>query len=369
MRILIHSAPPYAQSGYGTQCRYMAEALRQLGHEVAVSCYAGVHEEREWNGIQLLGTGGKAYGNGVIAGNYRRWNADCIITLMDIFTLQPEQFDGLVVFPWVPVDVDPVGVMDRQWLDTVGKIAELHPLAMSEHAREKLAEMNIGSVVIPMATEFRPDLAAGVNWRHALGLSPETFLIVKIGVNNEDDRKAFGVTEQAFAEFLRGQKNAGLYLHCEAQAKGAPNLAFMALNLGLKGHIAFCDEYKRACDLFSEDYMRGMYNAADVLDAVSKGEGFGVPIIEALACGTPVIASRNSAATEKISPEYGWLVSGQREWAKHHQSWWTTPDVRDLVRAYQKARVSARTMRRAAAAAGARWSPEAMRDALAAALG
>ena len=338
-----------------------------LGHEVAVSCYAGVHEERMRDGVMLLGTGGRPYGNGVTALNYRRWNADAMLILQDLFVLDPDQFKGLVVFPWVPVDCDPLGVMDRRWLDEIGKIADLHPIAMSEHAQKMMAAAGHDSVHVPMATDMRPDEEAGKAWRRSKGIPADMFLIAKIGVNNEDDRKAFSITEQAFAAFMRKQKGkTGLYLHCEAQAKKSPNLAYMAVNLGLKDHIAFCDEEMRAADLYDEAYLHGMFCAADVLDAVSKGEGFGVPVIQALACGTPVIGARNSAITEKIRPEWGWLIGGQPEWAVHHNSWWMTPSVTELAAAYSKARTSARSMRKAAALAGERWSVQAMTGALAA---
>jgi hypothetical protein len=369
MRVLIDGAPPYAQSGYGRLCHFVSRALVSLGHQVAVSCYAGVHEERVRDGVQLLGTGGRPYGNGVTALNYRRWNADAMLILQDLFVLDPDQFRGLTVFPWVPVDCDPLGVMDRRWLDTVGKIADLRPIAMSEHAKKMMAGAGIESVHIPMATDMVPDPAAGIAWRAAKGIPPDMFLIVKLGVNNEDDRKAFSVTEQAFAAFIKGNRNQslknGLYLHCEAQARKSPNLAYMAVDLGLKDHIAFCDEEMRACDLYDEDYLHGMFCAADVTDMATKGEGFGVPVIQSLACGTPVIGCRNSAVTEKIRPEWGWLIGGQREWAVHHNAWWKTPSVLELAGAYQKARTSARTMRRAAARAGAQWSEQAMTGALA----
>ncbi len=346
MRLLLDAAPPYAHSGYGQLCKYACQALVSLGHEVAVSCYAGVHD-------------------------YRRWQADAMLILQDLFVLDPEQFKGLTVLPVVPVDCDPLGVMDRRWLDQVGKIASLRPIAMSGHAQKMLAAAGWTAPVLPIATEFRPDPEAGKAWRRAKGIPADMFLVVKLGVNNEDDRKAFSVTEQAFAAFIGKQKPQqlnGLYLHCEAQAKKSPNLAFMAVQLGLKDHIAFCDEELRSCDLYGDDYLHGMYNAADVLDAVSKGEGFGVPVVQALACGTPVIGARNSAVTEKIRPEWGWLTGGQREWAVHHNAWWMTPSVPELARAYEKARTSARTMRKAAALAGARWSVQAMTDALAAIL-
>jgi glycosyltransferase involved in cell wall biosynthesis len=40
------------------------------------------------------------------------------------------------------------------------------------------------------------------------------------------------------------------------------------------------------------------YNAADVLIYPSSYEGFGLPVLEAMACGTPVIALNNTAFPE-----------------------------------------------------------------------
>jgi len=64
-----------------------------------------------------------------------------------------------------------------------------------------------------------------------------------------------------------------------------------------------------------EDYYWGLedeeiaklYSAVDVLMECSLGEGFGRPVIEAMACGCPVIASDNTALTELVK-DRGWLV-------------------------------------------------------------
>lgn len=364
VHIMVVAPPPWATSGYGIQCRRLCESLQALGHQVAVLAYAGVHEETDWHGITILSNGGAPYANGTIAGSYQRWGANLLVLLTDPWVIDPTQLAGLAVAPLVPVDCDPLGAMDHRWLDYVNKTAELHPLAMSEHARRLLADAGFDAPVVPLATTLTPDPDAGLRWREARKVPPDAFLIVKVGVNNEDDRKAFGATMQAFAQFSRKHQKAALFCHTEPQAKKAPNLAYMAVQLGLQGRVAFPDEYERACDLHDQDWMAGMFNAADVLDAATKGEGFGVPAIEALACGTPVIGCRNSAMTEKIAPEHGWLVNGQRTWARHHNAWWTEPSERELARAYEQAKTSARSMRPAAAREGLRWSAGAMREAL-----
>ena len=338
-------------------------ALRDLGHDVAISAFAGCHEEREWQGFPIMGVGSVAHGNGAIAGNYARWKADLLVTLTDTWVMLPYQFAGLTVLPWVPIDCDPLSVMDTMWLAEVAKIADLHPVAMSAHGSRVLAGAGWGEVpVVPHAAgpAFHPGLDRSV-WRRENGVPAGTFLVAKIGVNNEDDRKAFDVSMQAFAALVaRHPGKVALYLHTEAQPHKGPNLARMALNLGLKHYVKFADGYRRSADLYPATEMASMLAGADMADVVSRGEGYGVPAAEALACGTPVTGCRNSAMTEKISAGWGWLAGGQREWIRHHQSWWVTPSVAEVARAYEAAYAGARRMRGAAAKAGAGMGAAAM---------
>lgn len=51
-----------------------------------------------------------------------------------------------------------------------------------------------------------------------------------------------------------------------------------------------------------------LYSSADVLLSLSKAETFGLTIVEAMACGTPVIVYDNTAQTELILPDTGFLV-------------------------------------------------------------
>ncbi|MEK7634219.1 MAG: glycosyltransferase, partial [Patescibacteria group bacterium] len=56
-----------------------------------------------------------------------------------------------------------------------------------------------------------------------------------------------------------------------------------------------------------------LYNAASLTVYLSTYEGFGLPPLESLACGTKVIAGNNSSLKETINPEFLVNVSDKKQ--------------------------------------------------------
>jgi glycosyltransferase involved in cell wall biosynthesis len=78
--------------------------------------------------------------------------------------------------------------------------------------------------------------------------------------------------------------------------------------------------------------MAKLYSAMDVLLNPAMGEGFGVPVLEAQACGTPAIVTDWTAMPEVCKA--GWHVSYQKTWTGMN-SWQATADVDDIVAALE----------------------------------
>jgi glycosyltransferase involved in cell wall biosynthesis len=116
-----------------------------------------------------------------------------------------------------------------------------------------------------------------------------------------------------------------LYVHADPAANvGGFDLGLLARVCGIppeKITFANRDKYRVG---YSQAELAALYSAADVLLAPSYGEGFGVPTIEAQACGTRVIGS-SWAATADLVAEDGWLVEGQPFWDEPQKAFYQVP--------------------------------------------
>jgi glycosyltransferase involved in cell wall biosynthesis len=120
------------------------------------------------------------------------------------------------------------------------------------------------------------------------------------------------------------------------------------------------DEMDDAC-------LARLYRGANVLVHPYRGEGFGMPMVEAMACGKPIIATGEGPAVEFCSPEHGYLLPAQEvsvpepppqlgtftgEWT------WFEPDVATLAHTmrhvYEHPEEAARRGQNAASAIRAR---------------
>jgi glycosyltransferase involved in cell wall biosynthesis len=98
-------------------------------------------------------------------------------------------------------------------------------------------------------------------------------------------------------------KTVGEVFHSEIQA-----LLEHVGQLGLEDAVTFTG-------FVPDAQLVDLYNAAACLVMPSRDEGFGLPAVEAMACGTPVIASGVGALPELVSDASGLLVDMARRGA------------------------------------------------------
>ena len=99
----------------------------------------------------------------------------------------------------------------------------------------------------------------------------------------------------------------------------------------------------------SEEELALLYNAAWVLPFPSIYEGFGFPLLEAMACGTPVVTTRVSAMPEVAGDAALYFEPGDdAALAAHLLRLATDPELRQSLGAVGRQRAAGFTWRAAA---------------------
>jgi glycosyltransferase involved in cell wall biosynthesis len=139
----------------------------------------------------------------------------------------------------------------------------------------------------------------------------------------------------AFAKFHASHPDAILALHTGVHQDGGQDLEAVAENLGITDRCMVVDQYRYAAGLITPEDLAEWYNCVDVLLAATYAEGFGLPIVEAKACGTPVITTKCSSMDE-LNPD-GIQVDGEPFYNGVHRAWWIRPSIAGMVRALEEA--------------------------------
>lgn len=151
-------------------------------------------------------------------------------------------------------------------------------------------------------------------------------------------RKGVDVLLEAFAERFSADTDVRLII------KTFPNI-----HNTVHGQVS--DLKKRfpgspAIDIIDEDLsmaqMEALYKQCDALVAPSRGEGFGLPMAEAMGYGIPVITTAYGGQSDFCTEETSWLIDFSFQYAKTHMglfdSVWMEPDVTHLGQLMEEVR-------------------------------
>jgi glycosyltransferase involved in cell wall biosynthesis len=129
---------------------------------------------------------------------------------------------------------------------------------------------------------FEPVPAAGAAFLKEVGLADRRFILIPGG--------------------LHYRKNAEQILAvCPMLIKMFPDLSIVVVNHSNPTYIARAESlapHVRLLGFVEDSALHALYSAASVVWFPSLYEGFGLPVIEAMACGAPVVASNASSIPE-----------------------------------------------------------------------
>ena len=307
LRILWASDHPLATSGYSNQTRITVPRLQRAGvAQLAVLATYGQHGYQSiWEDVPVYPGGADPFANDVIPIAAKNWQADAVITLKDTPVFDPQRIQSVRWLPMTPIDHEPVppAVLERMRY-------AYRPIAYAPNGVRALRAIGMDPLYAPHGydpAEFYPGdrLAA----RAALNLPADAFIVGTVAVNRggTPSRKAWPELIAGMGMARRDCPNLLWLAHTYAGDDGfeaSLPLRKFAHEAGLSDCFLLPDPdtYKAG---YSVDHLRTMYQAMDVLLCVSLGEGFGIPTLEAQACGVPVILGKWAAQEDLLFAGWG----------------------------------------------------------------
>lgn len=198
-------------------------------------------------------------------------------------------------------------------------------LIMSRFGQDELERAGVDSEFIPIGIDdlslWRPPTPEErAQIRQGLGIDDDTFVITTVADNQE--RKNLSGAAEIVADFsveVLARDRAGFVTEKRDKRKVLWNLVTridspvgwklddLAMRLGIFDKMALYNRGVPAKSLWS------LFAAADCFLLTSKAEGLALPVLEAMACGLPVVATDCTAMREHVGAR-GLLIESEYEY-------------------------------------------------------
>jgi glycosyltransferase involved in cell wall biosynthesis len=129
------------------------------------------------------------------------------------------------------------------------------------------------------------------------GVRPRGFTVLSAGILKEV--KGFDILIRAFAMAMRSDADARLIICGDGPQRHT--LEMLAADLGIANQVRFQGMVTRLG-------LRSLMKASSVFALASRRETFGVVLVEALAAGLPLVATRAGGSVDVVTADVGWTV-------------------------------------------------------------
>ena len=222
---------------------------------------------------------------------YKHYRPDLVIGVgfwgqLPELVLHPRDH-GIVAVPWLVADGWVANYQDE--LNSLPLILATSRWVKETYIRDGVSADRIVVQPIGCDTEaFRPiprddPRVRGV--REALGIADDEKMILTIGGDgaSKGSQEMMAALVRIDPEFSKWRYVVKVWNSPRTERQNALDLA-LAEELGIRHKVSYVD------GVLSREFMPYLYNACDIYAAPSRQEGFGMPHVEAQACGKPVLS-------------------------------------------------------------------------------
>lgn len=292
-------------SGYKNLCVPLLTGLAELGHEIKVSGIGYRGEEHNYP-FSVIPAQTIQDAQAIAHNLHFVWKPDLYIVAMDI-PLQEYYYQNLKQLPVKYMAITPLenGPLTMSWaailfnMDSVFFISELGKQEAIKAGLSKAEHLMVGVDTVfwhPATPEEKLSLRKG------LGIGEDEFVVLTVADNQERKNLSAGMESVALLKNQIDRKVRYIMVTRPDSPVGW-KINDYALELGILKDLIVFNRGLLAKDLW------GLYAASDVYLQPSKAEGLGMPVLEAMACGIPCVATDTGALHEllwgDINNEYG----------------------------------------------------------------
>jgi glycosyltransferase involved in cell wall biosynthesis len=326
MKIHILCDSPRTQSGFSVVGKNLAVGLTKLGHEVSMTGFQTAFISEEYNGIEVLPINTQYIDEiGQYINNVQKSGAELVINIFNGDDAQQNIFAKIIkpTVWYVPVEGNNIpDVMINDLLE-VGKSGKI--IAQCDYGKYEMMSHGITSTTIYHGYDpevFKKQDNKNITSSEKVNIlkyisgkwQVDNILITSLD-DHFDNKFIFGFTGAnhgirkrierlltAYSIFLNEVKNRKnntlLVLRTMPISITGINLLKICADLEISANVVFLyGENNRLTD----EAMNVIYNCFDVNVSASSSEGFGLPILETMACGIPQVGPKCSSFTELIT--------------------------------------------------------------------
>jgi glycosyltransferase involved in cell wall biosynthesis len=321
IKVLAYCDTPSCATGFGTVSRNIFEGLYRTGRydiDVLGINYWGNPHPYPYR-IWPTGTNpdNDPYGRKKVCRMIPQMEYDLLFFLQDTFILDflPELLGQLRLHGkkfksicYYPIDGEP----KTQWIKNISAVD--YPVAYCDFGKrmsEKMYPDVPGLSVIPHGVntrEYHPHPDADARAFREKYFLHHADKFVWTNLNRNQQRKDIPRTIKAFSEFRKQVPDSILYLHMAKKDQGW-DLVEVCNSFGLstKEDVIFPENFGPNQG-YPREVVNMIYNISDCVVSSCLGEGFGLSWIEAMATKTPILMPKNTALTEFITEDRGYLI-------------------------------------------------------------
>lgn len=246
---------------------------------------------------------------------FQDFNPDFLLSIGDIWNFLPtteacqlykernEKFKSLL---WLTIDGENLYSPWKVIIDNADDIS-----VFSKFGKEQISKLAgiEASVVYPGVDKdvFKP-LSKDFQFKtQNLPFSIENSFLV-LNINQNTDRKNIPMTLEAFSIFAEGKEDVFLFLVTDANDFHGYDLWDLISKFHLNKKVAITKESGPLHGM-SDEKLNLVYNLAYVSINTSIGEGLSLPTLEAMAVGTPVMATNYGAIPELLDQGGGYKLN------------------------------------------------------------